>query len=100
MNDKQLSDSLDSRVFVDVPLDICLTRRLRRDIQERGRSLDSVLTQYENTVRPMFFQFIEPSKAQADIIVPRGGENAHALNVLLTHLEFILSTYAQNSRQH
>lgn len=92
LNDKTLSESLDLRVFVDVPLDICLTRRLRRDIQERGRSLDSVLTQYETTVRPMFFEFIEPSKAQADIIVPRGGENVHALNVLLTHLEFVLST--------
>lgn len=92
LNDPQIAQQLDLRVFVDVPLDICLTRRLRRDIQQRGRSLESVLTQYEQSVRPMFFKFIEPSKASADIIVPRGGDNAHALNVLLSHLEFVLST--------
>lgn len=92
LSDRRLRQSLDLRVFVDVPLDICLTRRLRRDIQDRGRSLESVLTQYEQTVRPMFFQFIEPSKTYADIIVPRGGENSHALGVLLSHLERELET--------
>lgn len=85
-----LVERLDLRVFVDVPLDICLTRRLRRDIQQRGRQLESVLRQYETSVRPMFFRFIEPSKAQADIIVPRGGENKPALQVLLNYLETVL----------
>lgn len=92
LSDPDICRALDLRVFVDVPLDICLTRRLRRDMEERGRSLDSVLTQYHNSVRPMFFKFIKPSKQHADLIVPRGGENQHALNVLLTHLEFVLST--------
>lgn len=91
LNDPRLRDLMDLKIFVDVPLDTCLARRLRRDIQERGRSLDSVLTQYELTVRPMFFEFIEPTKSHADIIVPRGGENLSALNVLHSHLDRILS---------
>lgn len=86
-----LAERLDLRIFVDVPLDVCLMRRLRRDIQQRGRQLESVLRQYETSVRPMFFRFIDPSKAQADIIVPRGGENKAALDVLLTHLERVLT---------
>lgn len=81
---------LDLKIFVDVPMDICLSRRLRRDIVDRGRSLDSVLTQYHQTVRPMFYQFIEPSKSHADIIVPRGGENENALEVLYNHLGQLL----------
>lgn len=59
-------------IFVDTPLDICLMRRIKRDVNERGRSMDSVMAQYQKTVRPMFLQFIEPSKQYADIIVPRG----------------------------
>ena len=86
----QVRDELDLKVFVDVDLDICLLRRLRRDIELRGRSLDSVLNQYESTVRPMFFQFVEPTKSHADIIVPRGGDNVNALNVLESHLASIL----------
>jgi uridine kinase len=87
----EIRELLDLRIFVDVPLDICLSRRLRRDIVERGRSLDSVLTQYHNTVRPMFFRYIEPSKSHADIIVPRGGENENALNVLFNHLDQLVA---------
>jgi len=85
-----LAERLDLRVFVDVPLDVCLMRRLRRDIQQRGRQLESVLRQYETSVRPMYFEFIDPSKSHADIIVPRGGENKPALDVLLAHLEGVL----------
>lgn len=59
---------------MDTPLDICLMRRMKRDVNERGRSMDSVMSQYQKTVRPMFLQFIEPSKQYADIIVPRGGK--------------------------
>jgi uridine kinase len=81
---------LDLKVFVDVPLDICLSRRLLRDTQERGRTVDSVLAQYHSTVRPMYYQFIEPSKNHADIIVPRGGENMNALNVIQNHLDRVL----------
>ena len=91
LSDPDLRDLLDLKVFVDVSLDTCLARRLRRDIHERGRSLESVLAQYEDTVRPMFFEFIEPTKEHADIIVPRGGENLSALNVLHNHLDRVLS---------
>ncbi len=87
----RLRQLLDLKIFVDVALDTCLLRRLKRDIHERGRSLDSVLSQYENTVRPMYFEFIEPTKAHADIIVPRGGENLSALNVLHNYLDRVLS---------
>jgi uridine kinase len=87
----EIRELLDLKVFVDVPLDICLSRRLQRDIFERGRSLDSVLAQYHQTVRPMFFQYIEPSKSHADLIVPRGGENEHALNVLFNYLDQFLN---------
>ena len=86
----ELRNLLDLKIFVDVPMDICLSRRLRRDMEDRGRSLDSVLAQYHQTVRPMFFKFIEPSKMHADIIVPRGGENSHALDVLHNHLDRVL----------
>lgn len=86
----ELRDQLDLKIFVDVPLDVCLTRRIRRDTTERNRSVESVLQQYERTVRPMYFQFIEPSKTHADIIVPRGGENRNALDVVHNHLDQIL----------
>lgn len=93
LHDARLRELLDLKIFVDVPLDVCLARRLRRDIHQRGRTLDSVLDQYENTVRPMFFEFIEPSKHHADLIVPRGGENVNALNVLHSHLKRILANH-------
>lgn len=86
----ELRELLDLKIYVDVPLDICLSRRLRRDIEERGRSLDSVLSQYHDTVRPMFYEFIDPSKMHADIIVPRGGANPNALRVLHDHLDHML----------
>lgn len=77
------------KLFVDTPLDICLARRVERDVVERGRTLESVLTQYQQTVRPMFLEFIEPSKYYADLIVPMGGNNEVALSVLdseITHM--------------
>lgn len=82
LTDPRLRSMIDFSIFVDTPLDICLMRRLRRDISERGRSLDSVMEQYKKTVRPMFLQFIEPSKQYADIIVPRGGKNRIAIDIL------------------
>ncbi|WP_341501203.1 uridine kinase [Gallaecimonas sp. GXIMD4217] len=77
-----LREMLQASIFVDAPLDICLTRRLRRDVAERGRTMESVLKQYKDTVRPMFMQFIEPSKQYADIIIPRGGKNRIAIDML------------------
>jgi uridine kinase len=67
-------DLLDVRVFVDTPDDIRLMRRLRRDITERGRTFERTLEQYERTIRPMHFEFVEPSKRHADIIIPEGGQ--------------------------
>jgi len=90
--DPALREMLDIRIFMDTALDICLTRRLKRDLLERGRSLESVLTQYVNTVRPMYMQFIEPSKRYADIIVPRGGENRIAIEMLKAKMRELLAT--------
>ena len=86
----ELRELLDLKLFVDVPLDICLARRMERDILERGRSLESVLDQYHATVRPMYFEFIDPSKAHADLIVPQGGRNQNAIRVLEGHLDRLL----------
>ncbi|MFB6434759.1 MAG: uridine kinase [Candidatus Malihini olakiniferum] len=78
----RLRNELNFSIFVDTPLDLCLLRRMRRDVNERGRSMDSVMEQYQKTVRPMFLQFIEPSKKYADIIVPHGGKNRIAIDLL------------------
>ena len=82
----QLFDQFDIKVFVDTPLDVCLMRRMLRDTQERGRTINSVAKQYEDTVKPMYHKFIEPSKTFADLIVPHGGENHLAVDVLSTYL--------------
>ncbi|QTF09291.1 uridine kinase [Brenneria izadpanahii] len=82
LTEARLREELNFSIFVDTPLDICLLRRMRRDVNERGRSMDSVMEQYQKTVRPMFMQFIEPSKQYADIIVPRGGKNRIAIDIL------------------
>ncbi|MEC5342077.1 uridine kinase [Brenneria populi] len=82
LTEARLRDEMNFSIFVDTPLDICLLRRMRRDVNERGRSMDSVMEQYQKTVRPMFMQFIEPSKQYADIIVPRGGKNRIAIDIL------------------
>ena len=82
---------LDLKIFVDVDLDVCLSRRLVRDINERGRTLDSVLEQYHKTVRPMFHEFLEPGKKYADIVVPCGGQNSAAISVLENHIKAILT---------
>ncbi len=85
-----LREMMDIKVFVDTDSDIRLLRRLRRDILDRGRSMESVLTQYEATVRPMHQQFVEPSKRHADLIVPEGGSNRVAVDLLKTKIEAIL----------
>lgn len=87
----KLREIMDILIFMETSLDICLIRRLRRDINERGRSLDSVLKQYEETVRPMYMQFIEPSKRYADLIVPRGGGNRIAIDLIKAKMRELLS---------
>ena len=82
----ELRDQLDVKVFVDTDADIRILRRIRRDTRERGRSLDSVMDQYESSVRPMHLEFVEPSKRWADLIVPTGVENRTALEVITHHI--------------
>ncbi len=89
--DSKLREMMDIRIFMDTPLDTCFIRRLRRDMEHRGRTLESVLTQYESTVRPMYLQFIEPSKRYADIIVPRGGENRIAIDMIKAKMRELLA---------
>ncbi len=89
--EERLRKFMDIRLFMDTPLDICLMRRLRRDIMMRKRSVESVLEQYESTVRPMYLQFIEPTKRYADIIVPRGGENRIAVDLLKAQMRELLN---------
>lgn len=82
----ELRDQLDVKIFVDTDADIRILRRIRRDTQERGRSLESVMSQYETSVRPMHLEFVEPSKRWADLIIPTGVENRTALDVIIHHI--------------
>jgi uridine kinase len=91
LTDVALRELIDSSIFMDTPLDICLVRRLVRDVEERGRTMTTVLEQYQQTVRPMFLQFIEPSKQHADIIVPRGGKNRIAIEILKARIQHLLT---------
>lgn len=90
LTDENVRHQLDVSIFIDTPLDICLMRRLKRDIEERERSMESVIEQYKKTVRPMFLQFIDPSKQHADIIVPRGGKNRIATEMLKSRIRCLL----------
>lgn len=94
--DKRLREIMDIRIFMDTALDICLVRRLKRDIKERGRSIDSVLKQYDETVRPMFLQFIDPSKRYADLIVPRGGGNRIAIDMIKAKMRELLKSLQES----
>ncbi len=86
----ELRKLFDVKIYVDTDADIRLIRRLKRDIEERGRSVESVVKQYESTVRPMHLEFVEPSKRYADLIVPEGGENMVALDFLFARLRELL----------
>ncbi|QHS22848.1 uridine kinase [Virgibacillus sp. MSP4-1] len=90
LEDKSLRDLMDIKVFVDTDADIRIIRRLMRDIKERGRSIESVIEQYENVVRPMHLQFVEPTKRYADIIIPEGGQNLVAIDLMTTKVRSIL----------
>lgn len=91
LENEQLRNLMDTKIYVDTDADERLMRRILRDMKERGRSIDSVISQYSKTVKPMHEQFIEPSKKYADIVIPRGGENLTALNILKEHLNLILN---------
>lgn len=90
--DERLRQRLDVKVFVDADADIRLVRRIKRDMASRGRPLDEILEQYVNTVRPMHMQFVEPSKRWADIIVPRGGHNMVAIEMIVAKINQRLAT--------
>ena len=83
----ELRSLMDIRIFVDTDADVRIIRRIMRDVKERGRTLDSVVGQYLTTVKPMHEQFVEPSKKYADVIVPEGGNNAVALEMLATRIK-------------
>jgi len=89
--DKQLRDLLDIKIFVDTDADIRFIRRLQRDITERGRTTDMVVQQYLSTVRPMHLEFVEPSKRYANIIIPEGGLNEIAMDMVIARIEMLLS---------
>ena len=81
--DPRVCDQIDVKIFVDTDADVRILRRIQRDVQERGRSLESVINQYLATVKPMHEQFVEPSKRRADVIIPEGGRNLVALEMVV-----------------
>jgi uridine kinase len=89
--DEALRELMDIKVFVDTDPDVRFIRRLRRDLSERGRTMESVIDQYQKTVRPMHLEFVEPSKRYADIIIPEGGSNTVGVDMLLTKVRSITS---------
>lgn len=91
LTDERLREQFDISVFMDTPLDVCLMRRIKRDIEERGRNLHSVTEQYEQYVRPAFFDFIFPSKQFADLVVTRGGQNEIAIDIIKTKIRQLLA---------
>jgi uridine kinase len=88
--DQHLRELMDIKIFIDTDADERLMRRIRRDTIERGRSLDSIMQQYRDTVKPMHLEFVEPSKYWADIIIPRGVENIVAIDMVVTKIQSLL----------
>lgn len=93
LTNKQLRELMDIKVYVDCDSDLRLSRVIRRDINERGRNVNQVLDRYEKTVRPSHLQFIEPTKRFADIIIPQGGMNQVAINILTNHINHTLKPW-------
>ncbi|MGV0167278.1 uridine kinase [Furfurilactobacillus sp. WILCCON 0119] len=97
LDDPRLRDLMDIKVYVDTDDDIRIIRRIERDINERARTLDNVIDQYLATVKPMYHQFVEPTKRYADLIVPEGGENTVAIDLLSTKIRDILAKDGKDS---
>lgn len=93
--DPRLRGSFDMKIFVDTDSDIRVFRRIRRDMEHRGRSFESIRDQYYKTVRPMHLQFVEPSKRWADLIIPEGGNNKVALDLIISKLDVVLRAAAR-----
>ncbi|MDT8861504.1 uridine kinase [Alkalihalobacillus sp. MEB130] len=94
LEDERLREMMDIKLFVDADADIRIIRRLVRDIEDRGRSIESVINQYTSVVRPMHLQFIEPTKRYADVIVPEGGQNRVAIDLMVTKIRTIIEEKA------
>lgn len=92
-----LEETMDIKIYVDTDDDVRLLRRIKRDLEERGRDILSILDQYERTVRPMFIEYVEPSKRKADIIIPRGGHNRVAVEVIIARLKQLLISASTTS---
>lgn len=92
LEEESIRSKCDIKLFVDTPADVRFIRRLTRDVRDRGRSLENVVSQYLNTVRTMHEQFIEPSKRYADVIIPEGGKNEVAVDLLTTKISSIIQT--------
>ncbi|PCJ17086.1 MAG: uridine kinase [Candidatus Cloacimonadota bacterium] len=90
---------MDIKIFVDTDADERLIRRLKRDILERGRELDKILQRYQETVKPMHQRFVEPTKVWADIIIPRGGENNIAINMVIQKIHFLINEFHKNKEK-
>ena len=90
LSDERLRELIDIKVYIDTPLDICLSRRIYRDIIERGRDVASVITQYNNHTRPMYFEFIKPSRKYSDIVVPKGGKNKVAIDIIQAKIDKLI----------
>ncbi|WZY00913.1 uridine kinase [Bacillus sp. FSL W7-1360] len=91
LEDERLRSLMDIKAFVDTDADIRIIRRLMRDTKERGRSIDSVIEQYTSVVRPMHLQFVEPTKRYADVIIPEGGQNKVAIDLLATKIRTVVA---------
>ncbi|RIK56016.1 MAG: uridine kinase [Chloroflexi bacterium] len=89
--ERELRELMDMRIYVDTDADIRFIRRMQRDVSERGRTLESIVSQYLTTVRPMHLEFVEPSKRYADIIVPEGGNNRVAMEMIVSRVQAILA---------
>ena len=91
LSEQEIRDLLDIKIFVDTDSDVRVIRRILRDIKDRGRTLESVILQYMDTVRPAHLQFVEPTKRYADIIIPEGGYNKVAIDIIVTKINAILN---------
>jgi uridine kinase len=95
-----LRELLDMRIFVDTDADIRFIRRMQRDLRERGRTIDSIVQQYQATVRPMHLEFVEPSKRYAHVIVPEGGNNQVAMEMIISRIHAVLATPSMQWSSH
>lgn len=100
LEDERLRDLMDIKIFVDTDADVRVIRRILRDITDRDRSLESVITQYLKTVKPAHQQFIEPSKKYADIIIPEGGHNKVAIDIVVAKVKAIISEKQKNNNSY